>query len=92
MYAKKLQKQLSLKAQQLLNSTACSVNFASQASIRQFASAINASDEPLDMLLLHTVEAAAAGRRWYTPEGTAGTAQVGFAAGWHCHHPCQAGG
>jgi hypothetical protein len=78
MFTKKLQKHLTPEAEQLLNSTACPVNFASQSSIRQFASAINASDEPLDLLVLHTVESTLVGRRWYTQEGTAGTAQVGF--------------
>jgi hypothetical protein len=65
------------------------LNFGSQASIRGFAAALNASPASLDLLLLHGAEGVGGKRRWYTAEGISGAAQVSssvlfwLTSGWH---------
>ncbi|WIA28461.1 hypothetical protein OEZ86_011005 [Tetradesmus obliquus] len=54
------------------------LNFGSQASVRNFAGALNASPASLDLMLLHAAEGGSGRRRWYTAEGVSGAAQVGF--------------
>lgn len=76
LFVKNLRKRLPAAAEGLLDSTDAAINMASQASIRSFASAVNSSTQPLDLLLLDTVESGGSTRRWYTPEGVAGEAQV----------------
>lgn len=67
-----------------LTSSSTPLNMARLASIHEFAQAVNSSTEPLDLLLIDTWDLYAAGskdRRWYTPQGVAGTAQVGKKCG-----------
>jgi hypothetical protein len=52
------------------------LNFGSQASVRGFAAALNASPASVDLLLLHGAEGGSGKRRWYTAEGISGAAQV----------------
>lgn len=63
----------------ILSSSNVPLNFARLASVAEWAESINASDEPLDLLVIDTWDLYAAGikdRRWYSPQGVAGTAQV----------------
>jgi NAD(P)-dependent dehydrogenase (short-subunit alcohol dehydrogenase family) len=68
-----------------LTSSSTPLNMARLASIHDFAQAANSSTHSLDLLLIDTWDLYAAGsknRRWYTPQGVAGTAQVGVGHAW----------
>jgi hypothetical protein len=73
--AKSITKSLPEHAGSLLHAQT-PLNFGSQASIRSFAGALNASPASLDLLLLHGAEGVGGKRRWYTAEGISGAAQV----------------
>lgn len=64
-----------------LTSSSTPLNMARLASIHDFAQSFNSSSDPLDLVIIDTWDLYAAGskdRRWYTPQGIAGTAQVGL--------------
>lgn len=62
-----------------LTSSSTPLNMARLASVHDFAESVNSSNEPLNIVIIDTWDLYAAGskdRRWYTPQGIAGTAQV----------------
>eukprot|EP00879_Flechtneria_rotunda_P031575 GHRR01034508.1.p1 GENE.GHRR01034508.1~~GHRR01034508.1.p1 ORF type:complete len:739 (+),score=291.15 GHRR01034508.1:24-2240(+) len=73
-----IRKRLPKEATARLNSSGTPVNLASLDSVKQFTSSVNSIEQSVDLLLLHAGDGYNGKRRWYTKEGIAGQAQVGF--------------